>query len=159
MAGIRLYKGYSKKNFRVGVVKQKPIPEENPVVVIRPTWISAGDLGTYESGEEVQIALQYSDPSNIVEEFILTGMLPPGLLLNTLNGVISGYLNESASNDYSFVISMRTKLNQIVQQQFSISTIAYESVIVWETEPNLGTYNVGDSVSGNIGAYSEEVQA
>ena len=46
MAGIRLYKGYSKKNFRVGVVKPKPIPEENPVVVIRPTWISAGDLGT-----------------------------------------------------------------------------------------------------------------
>lgn len=47
MAGIRLYKGYSKKNFRVGVVKPKPIPEENPVVVIRPTWISAGLLSEY----------------------------------------------------------------------------------------------------------------
>ena len=57
MVGIRLYKGYSKKNFRVGVVKPKPIPEENPVVVIRPTWISAGDLGTCIYGVECRLRL------------------------------------------------------------------------------------------------------
>ena len=45
-------------------------------------------------------------------------------------------------------------------KQFShIKQSPLKVLLVWEreTDPELGTYNVGDSVSGNIGAYSEEV--
>jgi hypothetical protein len=158
MGGIRLYKGYSKKNIRIGIVKPEPIPEENPVIVIQPTWISNSDLGTFENGEEVSIQLEFSDPSNIVESFILSGSLPPQLMLNTIGGNISGIISDDSSDTYNFIVSMRTVLGDIIQRQFSISTMVFSEQIVWETDSNLGTYNTGDTVNNSIEAYSETVQ-
>ena len=159
MAGIRLYKGYSKKNFRVGVVKPLPLEEDKPIVFTAPYWVSSGDLGTFvEDGSEIFIQLEYVDSDGIISEFFMFESLPNGLRLNQFDGSISGVLAIEESATYNFKIYIRTIQNAVYEESFSISTIKTSNEIVWETDQDLGLYNSGESVNTPISAKVVTVQ-
>lgn len=160
MAGIRFYsRGMSTRHIRIGVLEPKPHVEDLPIVFRLPVWTIQSDLGEFQSGDEVSIIMNYTDVDNVIDGFVLTGTLPKGLLFNTLDGSISGFIEETTSKEFSFNIAIRTIQNNFVQQRFTMNTTAYTSQIVWDTPENLGVYNTGDTVNRSINAYSETLKS
>lgn len=117
-----------------------------------PTWVSSGDLGTYAFDEEVAITLEYSDPSNVLQHFSISGTLPSGLNFNSIGGTISGFIEDTASATYNFSVSMIAIYGDIITEDFTISSLVTESEIVWNAESDLGTYDSGQSVNEEIEA-------
>jgi hypothetical protein len=50
-------------------------------------WISFGDLGSFNGGDVVAITLQYTDRSNVLDYFVLSGDLPTGIVFNDICGL------------------------------------------------------------------------
>lgn len=132
-----------------------PVEPQEPSYEL-PTWISSGDLGTYEQGSEVAIVLEYHDPSNVVDTFSLIGSLPSGVVFNDVGGTLSGYIEDTTSNTYNFTITIYTIYGDNITESFSISSLVTESTIVWHTDSDLGTYDSGQSVNQDIDATVEE---
>lgn len=60
-----------------------------------PEWITpAGNIGTYYDGTEVSLQVQFTDidPDENIKIRLLSGSLPPGLVLNPQTGLISGVI-------------------------------------------------------------------
>ena len=150
------------KNFKMvtKALKVKPkrkVVDENLESFIDPTWISTGNLGTFEFDDEVTIQLEYEDPSNIVDSFqIISGSLPQGLVLNTLSGSISGYVESEETNFYEFTIRMNTIHNTSVSENFSINIEVYNVEFLWNNEGDLGEYGAGESINTDIEAEAVE---
>jgi len=82
--GVRILDRLADRTFELTITGQD-IPE-----FITPP----GNIGTFYDGSEVAIQIEFSDtdPDDRVEIKVLTGELPPGLILNPRTGLISGII-------------------------------------------------------------------
>ena len=135
-------------------VVEENLPEE-PVYDL-PVWVSSGDLGSFNGGEEVAITLEYTDTSNVLDYFVLSGSLPTGVVFNDVGGTISGFIEDTTSTTYNFTITMVTIYGDEVTESFSMDSVITQSEITWDTDSDLGTYDSGQSVNQPISASVEE---
>lgn len=156
--GIRIYGNGIKQfhNIRLSGGHINNGTPQPPAEIIIPEWITSGNIGTFEYDEELNIQLEYYDPSNIVSGFQLVGTLPSGIFFNNVGATIYGYNESTSSGTFNFQIVMTTVYNDTVVGNFSISTLYTTSDIEWGTDSDLGEYGVGSSINQTIEAFVVE---
>lgn len=156
--GIRIYgRGFKQlHHLRLGGGQINNGNPQPPAEIIIPEWITSGDLGAFEYDEEINIQLEYYDPSNIVSGFQLVGTLPTGIFFNNVGATIYGYNESTSSGTFNFQIVMTTVYNDTIVGNFSISVVYTTSEIEWGTDSDLGEYGVGSSINQTIEAFVVE---
>ena len=93
------------------------------VVDDKPNWITTS-LPTYDKAVTITpIQLQVTETVHPITSYTVTiGSLPPGLVLNTITGIISG-VTGNAQNTYTFTIRATDSIGHYSERQFSITII------------------------------------
>ena len=97
-----------------------------------PEWITpTGVIGTYFDGNRVDFQFEVSDddPGDVVVIELVSGDIPPGLIL-TEDGLLSGYiapLESSSNEDFPFSLQV-TDGKDVNVREFSISVLSRDSI-------------------------------
>ena len=125
-----------------------------------PVWITAPDLGIYRANNYVTIPIQTYDTVNV--RFSLdAGTLPPGMTFDENTAELYGSIpyQPAITKTYTFTISA-TRVSDKLEEAVSTRTFTLrligeiDSVITWNTNPNLGTVNANFISTLNVNATS-----
>lgn len=116
-----------------------------------PIWLTPeGPLPSGINGQVYSTSVIAVDPENSILIYNLAnGELPPGLLLDHINGSITGTIDLiSQDTGYDFTISVTDGVFT-VERSFNIfvSSVQVNQPPVWVTSPNLGSITAGDPTS------------
>lgn len=140
---------------------------------VPPQWLTPSDLGSVRSNSYQVIKLETydCDPGggsitydwNIVNQNNFD-ILPPGLQLNSITGVLSGRIQYSPtySTTYNFFVrviknSIVKNTTQIRDRRFSLTVLgAVLSKMTWETDNNVGSIYAGEQSELSVRAVHED---
>jgi hypothetical protein len=112
-----------------------------------PVWITPADLGIYRANNYVTIPIQTYDTVNV--RFSLeSGTLPPGMTFDENTAELYGSVpyQPAITKTYTFTISA-TRVSDKQEEAISLRVFTIrligeiDSVITWNTNPDLGTIN------------------
>ena len=130
-----------------------------------PVWITAADLGTYRANNYVTIPIQTYDTVNV--RFNLdSGTLPTGMTFDENTAELYGSIpyQPAITKTYTFTISA-TRVSDKLEEAISTRTFTLrligeiDSVITWNTAPNLGTVNANFISTLSVSATSTVLNA
>lgn len=148
VSGLKIKNG-NKVNFRVISVKTEPETPQTPVY-----WITPSNLGSFPSDEEFFIETEFSDDQSILVNITLvSGELPDGVLLNQIDGSLSGTASVLETYTYHFGLALNYNGGSVVRD-FSMTIEGSSSEIVWNTDENLGEFDGGAGISQSLSARS-----
>jgi len=113
-----------------------------------PVWaVAEGKILDVHDGEEVNISVAATDSDGDVLTYSLgTGLLPPGLTLNTATGQITGRVNKLSGNSQEFTFFVRVTDSQFtIERKFSIVVHAINDGRADRTQDALGNNITVDS--------------
>ena len=125
-----------------------------------PVWITAPNLGVYRANNYITVPLQTYDTFNV--RFNLTsGTLPPGMTFDENTAELYGSVpyQPAITKTYTFTV-VATRISDKGEEAstsriFTIRLIGeIDSVITWNTDPNLGTINANFISTLNVNATS-----
>jgi hypothetical protein len=140
---------------------------------VAPQWITPRDLGSVRSGtyQIIQLETYDCDPGggaitydwNIVNQNNFS-ILPPGLVLNPISGVLSGRLQYSPTYSTTYTFKVRVSkygiLNSKTQYRDKTFTLtilgAVLSKMTWVTDTIVGTLNPGEQSELSIKSVHED---
>ena len=109
----------------------------------QPIWITpAGSIGNYPSGVAMTTTLvaEPASPATSLTYQIITGILSPGLTLNTTTGVISGTPTSAVQTTSTFTVRATDNLGNTRDSTFTISILGQQPN--WITTAGLiGTFS------------------
>lgn len=116
-----------------------------------PIWLTPeGPLPSGINGQLYSTSVIAADPEGTALDYqLVSGSLPPGLILDHINGSISGTIGLiSQDTGYDFVLSVTDGVFT-VERSFNIfvSSVQVNQPPVWVTSSNLGTITAGDPTS------------
>jgi len=149
---------FSTSSFRLILFRTLP----NDVIPLQ--WIGDTNLGTIKSNQNYVFKLPLHDPRPNVGSLIFnvtTGTLPNNLELDSISGVISGFVTDQNNfqEDFIFDISATKTINDnftSTTQTFQISVIPpTKKTLSWETTGSLGSVVIGKPITLEVKTIAE----
>jgi hypothetical protein len=149
---------FSTSSFRLILFRTLP----NDIIPLQ--WIGDTNLGTIKSNQNYIFKLPLHDPRPNVGSLIFnitTGTLPNNLELDSISGVISGFVTDQNNfqEDFIFDISATKNINNnttLTTQTFQISVIPpTREILSWETTGSLGTVLIGKPITLEVKTVAE----
>lgn len=117
-----------------------------------PVWLTPSDLGTFRANNYITLILDVFDTSSIIFELAPGSVLPPNMQFDPITGEIFGRVpaQPAITKTYSFTVTAirfgDPDTTETIQSSktFTLKIIGeIDSVIKWNTLPNLGEINAG----------------
>lgn len=130
----------------------------------KPVWVTAaGNLGTIEEGVFYELVMEAFDPDGGSLEYqVIAGYMPPGLIMNEFDGVISGRpkiiyeirgvpfdVNKDITSTFCCRVTSSTT-GQIADRTFSITVTGQDAPTIETESQSLGTIFDGTFFSTRI---------
>ena len=132
----------------------------------KPVWVTtAGELGTIEEGVFYELEMSAFDPDGGTLEYqVIAGYMPPGLIMNEFDGIISGKpkiiyeirgvpidVNQDITTTFCCRVTSSTT-GQIADRTFSITVTGQDAPTIETESKSLGTIFDGTFFSTIIDA-------
>ena len=128
-------------------------------------WVTRPNLGYFRADNFVTVLLTVIEPADVIYHIDNIANLPPGMTLNTLTGVLSGYVpvqvDSSISYSFSVTATHTTIEETATNSQIFTMTMINTSVgdITWPNITDLGTIEVDFPSMFQVNAFSYDQNA
>lgn len=128
-------------------------------------WATRPNLGYFRADNFVTVLLTVIEPADVIYHIDNIANLPPGMTLNTLTGVLSGYVpvqvDSSISYSFSVTATHTTIEETATNSQIFTMTMINASVgdITWPNITDLGTIEVDFPSMFQVNAFSYDQNA